>query len=49
MALRGSHNGMVTNMTKRLDTIHSPRLNTLSVTGGGICLQVEQRQGRTHR
>jgi hypothetical protein len=31
MALRGSPNSMVIIMTKRLDTVHSPRLNTLSV------------------
>lgn len=36
MALRGSHNGMVIIMTKLLDTIHSPRLNTLSVTGAAF-------------
>jgi len=33
MALRGSHNRMVIIMTKLLDTVHNPRLNTLSVTG----------------
>lgn len=49
MALRGSHNGMVIIMTKLLDIIHSPRLNTLSVTGAASFFQVEQRQGRTYR
>jgi hypothetical protein len=33
MALRGSHNSMVIIMTKLFDTVNSPRLNTLSVTG----------------
>lgn len=45
MALRGSHNGMVLIMTKPLDTIQSPRLNILGITGAASVFRWNRDKG----
>lgn len=45
MALRGSHNGMVILMTKRLDAVHSLRLNTVNVMGEASVFRWNREKG----